>query len=63
MLNLAPPAIVDQFSVNGDEYSIRIKELHQTVHMNIEKHNKQYNNHANKHSKRAFVKVILCVFS
>lgn len=29
MLDLAPLAIIDQFSVEGDEQSIQIKELHQ----------------------------------
>ncbi|GKA41605.1 RNA-directed DNA polymerase [Tanacetum coccineum] len=36
----------------GDEQSTQIKELHQQVRQQIDKHNKQYADRANKHRKR-----------
>lgn len=52
LLDLSPLVIIDQFSVEGDEQSSKIKELHQQVHMHIEKHNKQYDDHAKNHYKQ-----------
>ena len=51
-LDLACITIVDHLSVEGDERSTQIKELHQQVRMQIEKHNRQYADRANKHRKR-----------
>ncbi|GJS01619.1 DNA-directed DNA polymerase [Tanacetum coccineum] len=48
-LDLAPIPITEPVSVEGDDRSKQIKELHQKVHGQITKHNQQYEDRANKH--------------
>ncbi|GKE24444.1 RNA-directed DNA polymerase [Tanacetum coccineum] len=51
-LDLATIPLPDQVCTQGDEQSTQIKELHQQVRQQIDKHNKQYAARANKHRKR-----------
>nr|GEX65991.1 RNA-directed DNA polymerase [Tanacetum cinerariifolium] len=51
-LDLAPVTLTHQVCTQGDERSTQIKELHQHVLEQIDKHNKQYAARANKHKKR-----------
>nr|GEW36159.1 RNA-directed DNA polymerase [Tanacetum cinerariifolium] len=50
-LDLAPMVGDGSVSVEGDERTRQIKDLHAQVHEQIIKHNLQYQTHANKHRK------------
>nr|GEY26208.1 reverse transcriptase domain-containing protein [Tanacetum cinerariifolium] len=51
-LDLAPIPLPHQVCTQGDKQSTQIKELHQQVRQQIDKHNIQYAARANKHRKR-----------
>ena len=55
-LDLVPIPVKEPVSVDADEQSQQIKELHQQVRAKIVQSNEQYKNRANKHRKRVVFK-------